>query len=63
MDKGRTCTRWFGGVKKACNARLLELSDAKVMCIEREQCRDFVKGTNGGLNVKIITNDTLHAKP
>ena len=40
--EGRPCTSWLDGVKKACNTRALELSDAKVKCMDRDQWRDFV---------------------
>ena len=50
IDRGRLYTRRPDGVKQACNERSLELSDAKVMHMDREQCRDFVSGTNGGMN-------------
>ena len=36
-ERGRSCTTWLDGVKKACNAGSLELSDAKVMSIDTEQ--------------------------
>ena len=37
MDRGRSYTRRLGRVKEACDASLKELSNAKVMCIDREQ--------------------------
>ena len=49
--RGRPCTRGLDRVKKVCNAWSLELSDAKVMCLEREQWRVFVSCTFGGVNV------------
>ena len=33
-DRGRPCTSCLNGVKNSYNARALELSDAKVMCID-----------------------------
>ena len=50
-DRGRPCKSWLDGVKKECSARSLELSDAKVMCMNRQHWRDFVEATNGGVNV------------
>ena len=29
-DRGRSCMKWLDGVKKACNARLPKLKDAKM---------------------------------
>ena len=48
---GRPCTRWLDGNREACSARSLELRDAKVKCMDREQWQDLVNGTNGGINV------------
>ena len=45
------CTRWLDGVKKACSARLQELRDAEVSCMDREQWRVFVNGARVGVNV------------
>ena len=45
-DRGRPCTWWLNGTKKECTARSLELRDAKVMCMDREQWKDFVSTTN-----------------
>jgi len=39
------------GLCEGYNGRSLELSDAKVMCMDREQWRDFVNGANGSVNV------------
>lgn len=50
-NKDRPCTRWLDGVKKACNSILLELREAKVMCMSRQQKKDFVNSTKGGMNV------------
>ena len=50
-DRGRPCTRWLDSVKKVCNAKSLELNEAKEMYMYREQWRDFVNGTNYGVNV------------
>ena len=44
MGRDRPCTRWLNGVEKACDARALELRDAKVMCMDREQGKDLVNG-------------------
>ena len=35
-DTGRPCTRWLDRVEEAYNARSVELSDVKVMCMDRE---------------------------
>ena len=40
-----------GRSQKADNARALELRDLKTMCLDRNQRREIVKGTNGGVNV------------
>lgn len=34
---GKSCTRWLKGVQKTYNARLMELSDVKMMCMDRDQ--------------------------
>ena len=39
------------GVKKVIISKLLELSHAKGMSMDREEWKDFVKGTNDGLNI------------
>ena len=44
------------GSKTACNARLPELRDAKVMCKHRDQRRHFVNDTNGAMNVQSMTD-------
>ena len=49
--KGSPCTRWLDRAIKACYARSLELRDAKVKCMDREQWRDLFNGTNGGVIV------------
>lgn len=36
---------WLGEAKKAYGPRSLELSDEKVMCMNRDQSRDFMNGT------------------
>lgn len=41
---------WLNRAKKVCNTRSLELKDAKLMCMYREQWRIFVNGTNSGVN-------------
>ena len=38
-------------VRKTFNARSLELRDAKVMAMDRQQWRDFANGINGSVNV------------
>jgi len=38
------------------------LRDAKAMCMDREQWRDFVKRTNGDANVKGIPENSFNAK-
>ena len=35
-DKGRILTAWLDGNKKACEAKSLELRDAKIKCLNRE---------------------------
>jgi len=45
-DRGRPRTRWLDGVKKACNARSLELREAKVVCMDREQWSDAKAATD-----------------
>ena len=49
--RDKICTRWLDKVKKACNAKSLELNDLKMKCLDGEQCRVFVKSTNSGMNV------------
>ena len=50
---GLECTalRWLDELKKACNARSLKLNFANVMCMDREQLKDFVNGAKGGVNI------------
>ena len=50
-------------VKKASNAKLLKLRDAKVKGKDRKKWRGFVNGTNGGVNLVCITEITLKLKP
>ena len=38
-------------VKKPSKARSLELRDAKAMCMDREQLREFVSGINDVVNI------------
>lgn len=38
---GRLCKRWLDAVENMCDARSLELCDAKVKCPDRDQWRDF----------------------
>ena len=47
VEGRRVSTRWLDGGKKACNG----FKDAKVVCMDRERWREFVKGTNGGVNL------------
>ena len=42
--------RWLSAVKKACNARSLELRDAKVRFMNREQWMELVNEMNNGIN-------------
>ena len=35
--RGMPCARLLDGFKQACNVRALELTDAKVMCMDRKQ--------------------------
>ena len=44
---GRPCRTLLDGVKKACVAKSLDLSDENVMCIDIEEWRDFVNCING----------------
>ena len=50
-DRGRPCTSLLDAVEKAYHTRLLELSDANAMGINRQQWRDFVEGINARANV------------
>ena len=61
-DRGRPCMRWLDRVEKACYVWSIELSDAKVMCMDTEQLRDFVDGINGGVSVYGVTENALEAK-
>ena len=45
----QACKMWLNGAKTECDARLLELTDAKVKCMGVEQWREFVNITNGGI--------------
>ena len=42
------CTRWLIRDRKNCDARSMELKDAKVKYIARQQWKDFVDGADGG---------------
>ena len=42
---------WLDGTKKACNVRLPELRNARVICTNSKQGKDFLNGINRGLNV------------
>ena len=44
-------TRWLDGIKKACKASLLDLGDAKVICMDRERLTDFVNCAYGDVIV------------
>ena len=50
-DKRKPCTRWLDRGKEARDARSLDLREAKVKCMDTEQWREFVNGTNGGISV------------
>lgn len=49
--RGRPCTKWLEGVKKACKVKLQGLIDAKLMCMIRKQWKEFVYCTNDCLDV------------
>ena len=53
---------WLDGVKNAGYVRALELRDAKVNCMHREQWRDFVNCTNGGVIVLGMMEHTFDWK-
>ena len=59
---GRCCTRWLNGTKKSCYARSLELRDAKVNYMDREQWEIFVNDMNRGLNIYSMTEYASDAK-
>jgi len=61
-DRGRPCARRLDGVKKAYHARSMKLSDAKVMCMDREMWMDFENGKNGGVNVQGVADNAFDAK-
>ena len=48
--------------KKACIAKSLELSDAKVMCMDRKQWRHFLNDTNDVVNVQGVTKNVFYAR-
>ena len=50
-DKRKPCTRWLDRGKEAYNARSLDLREANVKCMDSEQWREFVNGTNGEMSV------------
>ena len=50
-DQCRPCLILFDGVKKGCDAMLLDLREVKVKCIRREQRRAFVDSADGDVNV------------
>ena len=61
-DKGRPLTTRLDGVKKAGNARSLELRDTEVMCMDREQWREFVNGKSGDVDVKGMAESVSNLK-
>ena len=52
-NRGRPCTNWLDRVEKDCNASSLELRDAKVICMDRQQRRNFVHDANDCVNIRI----------
>ena len=50
-ERSRSCTNRLFRDRKACSAKSLELRDVKVKCLDKEQQRDFVDGTNGEIIV------------
>ena len=58
-SKRRTCR---DGIRKACEARLLELRDAKVKCMDRGQWKNFMHSVKGDMNVYSKTDHTFDAK-
>ena len=55
-NRGRLRFRGLDGVKKSCKAKSLELSDAKVTCMDKEQWRGFVKTVNAGGDYNEVIN-------
>ena len=45
-----------------CDARSLKPSDVKVMCVDGEQWRNYIKRTIGSVKVKIRPLDAFDAK-
>ena len=60
--RGRCYLSSLDGVREACDASSLKLRDAKVKCVDREQWRSFLNGTNGGMILKSMTEPTFDAR-
>ena len=50
-NRGRSCTRWPDGLKEARITKSLELRDAKVKCVDRDEWRDFMYSSNIDINI------------
>jgi len=55
--RSRPYVGWLDRVKKACNARLLELREARVKCVDIQDWRVFVNSANGVTTYKRIEYD------
>ena len=52
-DRGRSYIRCLEEVKNTCTAKSLKLVHAKAKCMEGEQWKGSVNGTDCGVNVKV----------
>ena len=48
-----------GGLKNACNVRLLDLKDQKVKCSDDEQLTDFMIGVKPPMKVSNVTENSF----
>ena len=60
-DIDRPYTRWVDGIRKARSAKSLKLYDANLICMGKKQRGGFVNTTNGGVNVKGMTENVFDA--
>ena len=47
-DRDGPCTKWLDGVKRACTARSMKLSDSNMEFMDGKHWKDFVNGISYG---------------
>ena len=60
--RGRHCAKCLKSVIQELSTRSLELGEAEVRSIDREQRSEFLKGINVSLKVKIMIEQIFNAK-